>query len=134
MFYLAKYENARMGVAEPEYLVAKGNEAIQEGEALSLASDGTLTKCGATTAPAYIAMCSVSATATERKIPVIPVDKHQLYRVETSAAPTSLKVGAKVTINSDGLKVTATTTDGVATVIDLNGANAAGDEIYVKFI
>ena len=48
-------------------------------------------------------------------------------------APTSLKVGQKVTISGDGTGVTATTTDGVATIVDLLGAAAAGDFIQVRF-
>ena len=126
MFYLAKFENARMGVAEPHYVEA--GATIQEGMALVL-SGGKLAKCGSTTKPAYIAMTS---GVSGQKIPVIPVDGNQLYRVPCTAVPAS--IGIKVTIHSDGLQVTGTTTDGVATVIDLNGATKAGDDVYVKFI
>ena len=43
-----------------------------------------------------------------------------------------LKAGDKVTLHTDGMQVTATTTDGVVTVVDVNGATAAGDEIIVR--
>ena len=56
-----------------------------------------------------------------------------VFAVPVSAAPTSLKVGDKVTVNSDGVQVTATTTNGVATIVSLNGAKAAGDTIIVRF-
>lgn len=129
MFYLAKCENGRMGVAEPQYHPVTANLAITEGMALVITS-GKLAKCGATTVPTYIAMSDLAATATDRVIPVIPVHSNQIYKVACSAVPA---VGAKVTIDSTALLVTATTTDGVATVVDTNGATAAGDEVYVHF-
>lgn len=125
MFDLAKIENGRMNVAEPHYIVA--GTTIQEGMALVI-SGGKLAKCGATVKPAYIAM---SSGITDQKIPVIPVAENQIYRVPCTAVPAN--IGIKVTINSDGLQVTGTTTDGVATVVDLNGATKGGDQIYIKF-
>lgn len=131
MFRLMKIENARINVPEPEYLDVTAAEAVSEGEALVLAS-GKLTKCGATTAPEFIAMASLSADATKRTIAVCRVEKNQVYEVPVTAAPTSLKVGDKVTLNTDGLQVTATTTSGVVTIVDLNGATAAGDKVVVR--
>lgn len=131
MFRLLKIENARMNVPEPEYLDVTDAEAVAEGEALVLAS-GKLTKCGATAAPQYIAMGIKTAADTKRMIPVCRVEKNQVYAVPVTAAPASVKVGEKVTLHTDGLQVTATTTSGVVTVVDLNGASAAGDEIIVR--
>lgn len=133
MFDLIKIENARMNVPEPSYFEATANEAIAEGEALVLTS-GKLTKCGATATPQFIAMGSVSASAAKREVAVCRVEGNQLYEVPVQAAPTSLKVGDKVTLHTDGLQVTATTTSGVATIVDLNGAAAAGDKIIVRII
>lgn len=131
MFRLIKIENARINVPEPEYLDVTAAEAVSEGEALVLAS-GKLTKCGATVAPEFIAMASLSADATKRTIAVCRIEKNQVYEVPVTAAPTSLKVGDKVTLNTDGLQVTATTTSGVVTIVDLNGATAAGDKVVVR--
>ncbi len=131
MFRLLKIENARMNVPEPVYLNVKSGEAVEEGEALVLAS-GKLTKCGATTAPAYIAMAAKGATDTDRTIPVCRVESNQVYAVPVTATPTSLVAGDKVTLHTDGLQVTATKTDGVVTVVDTNGAKAIGDEIIVR--
>lgn len=131
MFRLIKIENARINVPEPEYLDVTAAEAVSEGEALVLTS-GKLTKCGATTAPQFIAMASLSADATKRTIAVCRVEKNQVYEVPVTAAPTSLNVGDKVTLNTDGLQVTATTTSGVVTIVDLNGATAAGDKVVVR--
>jgi hypothetical protein len=55
-----------------------------------------------------------------------------VYEVPVTAAPTALKVGDKVTIHTDGLQVTATTTSGVITIESLNGATAVGDTIVVR--
>lgn len=127
MFYLAKIENGRMNVPEPEYLEA--GAAIACGEALVLA-DGKLTKCGATVAPKYVAMGDAKDAGAV--IPVCRVESNQVYDVPVSAAPTSLKVGDKVTLDSDALGVTATTTSGVVTIVSLNGATKAGDIITVR--
>ena len=132
MFDLKKIENGRMNVPEPMFLEAKASEAIAYGEALVLSS-GKLTKCGATTKPEFIALCAVDAAATDREIPVCRVESNQVYDVPCTVAPTSLVPGAKVTINSDGLQVTGTTSDGVATVISNNGGTKAGDIITVRF-
>ena len=126
MFYLAKIENGRMNVPEPEYLEA--GVAIACGEALVL-TDGKLAKCGATVAPKYIAMSEAAAGAV---VPVCRVESNQVYDVPVSAAPTALKVGDKVTLDSDALGVTATTTSGVVTIVSLNGATKAGDIITVR--
>ena len=131
MFKLLKIENARLNVPSPVFHNVKASEAVEIGEALVL-SGGVLTKCGATTAPGFIAMADLSATATKREIPVARVEKNQIYEVPVTAAPTSLKVGDKVTLHTDGMQVTATTTDGVITVEDLNGATAVGDKIIVR--
>ena len=132
MFKLSKIENARMNVPEPEYLEATAKEAIEIGEALTLA-EGKLTKCEATTAPTFIAMGSVAADAAKRTVAVCRVEANQVYEVPVTEAPTSLKAGDKVTIHTDGLQVTATTEAGVATVVALNGAAAIGDLITVRF-
>lgn len=131
MFKLLKIENARMNVPEPVYHEATAGEEINIGEALSLAN-GKLTKCGATTKPEFISMAYLAAGATARKIGVCRVESNQVYEVPVTAAPTALKVGDKVTINTDGLQVTATTSSGVITVESLNGATAAGDTIVVR--
>ncbi len=131
MFKLLKIENARMNVPEPEYLLATDGEAIEMGEALVLA-DGKVTKCGATAAPTYIAMGSIAANDTKRSVAVCRVEKNQVYEVPVTAAPTALKVGDKVTLHTDGLQVTATTTSGVVTIVDLNGAAAVGDKVVVR--
>lgn len=133
MFKLIKIENARMNVPEPVFHEVTASEAVQLGEALVLTS-GKLTKCGATAKPEFIAMADCAADAAKRLIPVARVEANQLYEVPVQAAPTSLVEGSKVTLHTDGLQVTATTTSGVVTVESLNGAAAAGDIIVVRIV
>ena len=128
MFSLRKIEGGRINVFEPQYLTV-GATAVSTGEALVL-TDGKLVKCGATAKPAFIALADGDANA---EIAVGRVESNQIYEVPVSAAPTALTVGSKVTLGADGLTVTATTTSGVAEIVDLNGATASGDIIVVRF-
>ena len=133
MFKLLKIENARMNVPSPAYYDVTAGEAVAIGEALVLTA-GKLTKCGATTKPEFIAMGDKAAAAEDRKLADARCAPNQIYAVPVTAAPTSLKAGDKVTLNTDGLQVTATTANGVVTVEDLNGATVAGDEIIVRIV
>ena len=112
-----------------EYLQATADEAVVLGEALATAATGLLTKCGATARPEYIA---VGPQDENDQVPVIRVQDYQVWRTELSAAGTSLKPGNKVTLDTDGLRVTATTESGVATIVTLEGT-AVGDGVRVRF-
>ena len=127
MFDLKKILNGRQNVPEPERYVA--GVYITPGMALKL-SGGKLAVCSAGETPGFVSMGVAKNGAL---CAVAPVNHEQLYEVEITAAPTSLKEGDKVTIAADGLGVTATTTNGVATIVSLNGAAAAGDKIMIKF-
>ena len=122
----------KTGQPQPfEYFIVTTSESIALGEALVLSS-GKLTKCGATTAPAFIALAALAAAATDRVIPVVRVEKNQVYEVTVTATPTSLNVGDKVTLHTDGAQITATTTNGVVTIVDTLGAAASGDAMLVR--
>lgn len=131
MFKLIKIENGRQNVPEPEYLEA-GTFAISIGQTLQI-TDGKLAAASGTVKPTFIAMGELSSSATKRILAVCRVESNQVYEAPISAAPTALKVGDKVTISEDGLGVTATTTSGVATIVSLNGATAAGQKVIVRF-
>lgn len=134
MFNLVKIENGRMNVPEPEYFDAKASTEIQVGQALALQNGVLAPVTAGTTKPEFISLAKLPASAAKREIPVARVNDEQVYEVSVTAAPTSLKVGSKVTLSSDGTEVTATTTDGVATIVNLKGAAAIGDKILVKFV
>lgn len=112
-----------------EYLLPTANEAFEVGEACVL-SGGKLTKCGATATPAYITMGKTAAGAD--KVPCIRVQKTQVFETTFSAAPTDLTAGNKVTLHTDGLQVTATTTSGVAEIVEIGGT-VAGSLAKVRF-
>ncbi len=94
---------------------------------------GNLALAAGTTKPTYISMCSrETAVESGEQIPVIRVEEGIIFGTELSAAGTSLKLGDKVTIATDGLRVSATTTDGVAEIVGMTGT-ASGSEVLVRF-
>lgn len=104
----------------------------QVGLALTVTS-GNLAIASGTTAPSYISMREESAAvAAGTVIPVIKVRDHIVFETTFSAAATSIKVGDKVTISSDGLQVTATKTGGVAEIVWMEGT-ASGSKVRVRF-
>lgn len=112
-----------------EYRQATAEEDVVLGEALVTASTGLLTKCGATARPEYIA---AGPQDENDMVPVIRVQDYQVWRTQLSAAGTSLKPGNKVTLETDGLRVTATTASGVAAIVAMEGTGV-GDGVRVRF-
>lgn len=112
-----------------EYRQATAEEDVVLGEALVTASTGLLTKCGATARPEYIA---AGPQDENDMVPVIRVQDYQVWRTQLSAAGTSLKLGNKVTLETDGLRVTATTASGVAAIVAMEGTEV-GDGVRVRF-
>lgn len=96
-------------------------------------TSGNLALASGTTAPTYISMCERETACTAGElIPVVRVQKDIIFGVPAQAAMTSVKLGDKVTIYTDGMKVTATTTSGVAEVVGMDGT-AAGSTVLVRF-
>lgn len=123
-------QNMDVGQTPPiEYRQITAEEAVVLGEALVTASTGLLTKCGATAKPEYIA---VGPQDEKDVAPVVRVQDYQVWETQLSAAGTSLKLGNKVTLETDGLRVTATTASGVAVIVDMEGT-AVGDNVRVRF-
>ena len=65
-------------------------------------------------------------------IPVMRVLPDMMFETTFQAAASSVKLGDKVTLHTDGLQVTATTASGVAEVVGMDGT-AAGDRVRVRF-
>ena len=110
------------------------NEAFTYGEALVL-SGGLLTKAPATTKPTFICMKDVPAMGegvSVSNIPVIMITENLEFETTSTAAIAPTAIGTKVTLHTDGLKVTATTTNGVFTV--LSTTNEIGGTVRGKFI
>ena len=93
---------------------------------------GNLALASGTTTPTFVSMTERSAALTAGDIiPVVQVNEDIIWETEWSAAATSIKRGQKVTIATDGLRVTATTTGGVARVVDFDGT-PVGDKVRVQ--
>lgn len=102
-----------------EYLPGTSEESFSDGEALVLSS-GKLTKCGATAAPEFVCVGAHTGDGASL-IPVMRVNETLEFESTFAAAPTSLNPGDKVTLHTDGLQVTATTTAGVFTLSRIDG-------------
>lgn len=114
-----------------EYLPA-GAITPKVGMALTQ-TNGNLALASGTTVPTYISMREQDTALTAGDmIPVVRVQPDVIFETELSAAGTSLKVGQKVTLETDGLRVTATTTEGVAELVEILGT-AIGDKVRVRF-
>ena len=115
-----------------EYLPA-GAITPKAGMALTQSS-GNLAIATGTTAPSYISMMETDAALTAgTMIPVIRVEPGMIFETSFSASASSVKLGNKVTLHaSNGLQVTATTTDGVAEVVYMDGT-ASGSMCRVRF-
>lgn len=125
-----KIANMRSMKERPfERYITTDNEAISLGEALVLNS-GALKKCGATATPEFIAM---EATADEAIIDVVRVTEDMVFETTFSTTATSIVVGDKVTLHTDGLQVTATTSSGVFAVTKILGGGVSGTAVQGMF-
>ena len=94
---------------------------------------GQLALATGETAPTYISMCEKDSECTAGDIiPVIRVGKDIILETAFADAATSIELGDKVTLHTDGLQVTATTTNGVAEVVYMDGT-ASGSMCRVRF-
>ena len=105
-------------------------ETFKVGETLKLSS-GKLTKASGTDVPEFVSQADYVAPSSNAKdIPVVEINEGQIFRVPLQASGASLVVGQKVTIHTDGLQVTATTTSGVAEIVKIEGT-AVGNYVQV---
>lgn len=107
------------------------SETYHVGETLKLSS-GKVTKASGTDVPEFVCMAEYVAPATGMKdIPVTEINPGQLWAAPLQASGASLVVGDKVTIHTDGLQITATTTSGVAEIVEIPNT-AVGSKVLVK--
>ncbi len=96
-------------------------------------SSGNLTTASGTAKPEYISMVEKNdACSAGDLIPVVRANADIVFETVSSAAMTSIRPGDKVTLASDGLRVTATTTSGVAEVVEILDS-ASGGAVRVRF-
>ena len=134
MFKLIKIQNAGRNVPEIEKLQKLSSSTIKAGEALFI-EDGFAKACPVTTVPTHIAFADAAYGTND--VICYPISGDMLFETTINASPSGVYVGSKVTLGKDSgsssVCVTATTTSGVATVVDLMKATAVGDKITVKF-
>lgn len=122
------YKTYGASVPPVETIPADSDLTYKVGEGLVITSNEAAKATG-TTAPTHICV----GPAKDGEVPVIKMSKDDIYVAALSAAGTSLNVGDKVTINTDSIKLTATTTSGVAEIVGFATAGkAAGDEVYFR--
>ena len=105
-----------------EYYLLTDAEAATVGELL-VQTSGRLTKCGATATPEFIAMKTQSAEITSATpLPVVRITEDMEFSATATATVAATLLGSKVTLHTDGIKCTATTTSGVFTITATDGA------------
>lgn len=114
-----------------EYKPVTGSLSIKVGTALAF-SGGKLAIAAGTTKPEYISMTEIASTTDGEDIAVIRVSDDTVYETELAVASSAIALGAKYTLDTNGEKITATTTNGVAEVVAFEG-KAAGDKVRVRF-
>jgi hypothetical protein len=119
---------SRPGVGELpfEYEQMTDAEGASLGEALVL-TNGKLTKAGATVTPQFVAVKSAAVATPGATIPVWRVDELQEWTTQSNATTAATLIGQKVTLHTDGLLVTATTTSGVFEISETDGATTTSN-------
>lgn len=113
-----------------EVKAAEGTYKV--GDALSLDANGRVAKASGTTKPTFIS-AGQGTLADDDALAVNPIYDGMEFATTFSANGSSLKKGNKVTIATNGAEVTATTTSGVAEIVEILGGGAVGTEVIVKF-
>ena len=128
------YSNEDGRVPPWEYLPATGSTKPDIGLALVLSS-GKLAKASGTTKPTHICMMEApAAVAAGTLIPVIAIQPDMIFEVKNQASLNGVNIGQAVTIHSDGLQITATTSSGVATIVKKVPGTGTGNPTLVKFL
>ena len=103
----------------------------KNGMAMVLSS-GKLAVASGTNKPEFICVEDHGAAVSAGDlVTVVRVEADTDY-VTTLSAAGALNIGDKVTLASDGLRVTATTASGVAEIVAMEGT-ASGDTVVVRF-
>lgn len=127
MFKIAKMRT--LAERAIEVYAPTADEAIVLGEALVLTS-GKLTKCAVTATPEYIAR---SAGTNVAGIAVNRVLEEDIFETTFAADASAVTEGSKVTLHTDRVQVTATTTDGVFYITKKLGTGAIGTKVQGMF-
>ena len=129
MISLFKKNNATVPVIKE---VPAAAATYKVGQALYTDTNGNVAVAAGTVAPEFVSASSATVSSGD-KIAVNPIYEDMEFITKFVADASALKAGAKVTLNTVGDAVTATTTNGVATIVEKLGSGASGTEVIVKF-
>lgn len=108
-----------------------GNITPKAGMLMALSS-GKLALAAGTTVPEFLCVEEHASSVSDgTPVTVVRIDHDTIYETTLSTSGT-LTVGVKYTIAADGLRVTATSTTGVAECMYVAGT-ASGDIVHVRF-
>lgn len=121
MFTIVKHVDGGINAVEHGYLLTDGEGAVI-GEALKQVN-GRLTKAAETDVPEFISLRTQAAEATSKTpLPVSRVTENDEFETTSTATVASTLIGSKVTLDTAGDKITATTVGGVFLVSNTDGA------------
>ena len=109
---------------------------VAVGQGLVFSSGHLVVSATGTVAPGFISMVNATVATDGDKIPVVRVTKDIVWETTCDADNSSMAVGSKVTVKSDGKQVTATTTNGVAEVVEVvtkESSSPYGGIVRVRF-
>lgn len=133
MFEFVKNDTGNAAPVIKEIAATTAKYAV--GDTLTLdAPTGLLKLCTGTEKPHFISAASKEVTAEDAVLAVNPVYPEQEWKTTFNADASTLKAGAAVTIAENGNEVTATTSDGVFTIVEKLGTGAVGTEVIGKFL
>lgn len=117
---------------EKELVAGAGTFAV--GTALAYSS-GKVVPATGTTSPEFICSSKGGTIAAGASGAVVGqlIEEDMEFVTTLAATGTSLNVGDKVTIHTDGAQVTATTTNGIVEIVEFLGDKSSGSEVVVKF-
>lgn len=100
---------------------------------VAVISSGAITKAGASDMPTFV-VCEKGTKTTADVVAVNPIYEDMEFLTTFYGDGSSLVAGDVVTLHTDSAQVTATTTNGVATIVEKLGSGASGTEVVVKFV
>ena len=127
MFGLFKMDKANTPILKQ---LPAASATYSVGQVAVINASGYVAAVSGTVMPTHVIMEKGTKTTADT-ITVKPIYKDEEYITTLSTAGT-LTVGTKVTIATDCAQVTATTTSGVATVVEALGTTS-GSAVIVKF-
>lgn len=104
-------------------MVGTNAEAFSYGEILALSS-GVLTKAAVDTdgAQQYICMGAATGATGVANVPVMQLRRDLQFSVQSTATVATSLIGTAVTLHTDGLSCTATSTKGCFVIDETDGA------------